>query len=128
MADQKIYFTKEHEWVQLQEGQIVRVGITEHAAQQLGDIVFIEYLTDLEAVDQGEEAVTVESVKSVSDVYVPVSGKILKQNPELTEHPERVNESPLEDGWMFEMELSDLDELESLLSKEEYETMIAEEE
>lgn len=128
MTEEKIYFTREHEWVKVIGEKRVRVGITEHAAQQLGDIVFVDFIAPLGDIAKGEEIVTVESVKSVSDVYAPVSGTIIQQNDMLTENPETVNESALEEGWMLEMELSDEAELEELLSREEYEMFVAEEE
>lgn len=128
MTEEKIYFTREHEWVKVIGEKRVRVGITEHAAQQLGDIVFVDFIAPLGDIAKGEEIVTVESVKSVSDVYAPVSGTITQQNDMLTENPETVNESALEEGWMLEMELSDEAELEELLSREEYEMFVAEEE
>lgn len=128
MAEEKIYFTKEHEWVKVVGEKRVRIGITDHAAQQLGDIVFVDFTAPIGEIAKGEEAVTVESVKSVSDVYAPVSGTITEQNELLAENPETVNESAFEEGWMWEMEIGDEAELEELLSREEYETFVAEEE
>lgn len=128
MANEKTYYTKEHEWLQVVEGNKVRGGITEHAAQQLGDIVFVDYTAELGEVAKGDEVVTVESVKSVSDVYAPVSGTITQFNENLNENPEIVNDSAMAEGWMWEMEISDESQLEDLLSLGEYEAFLAEEE
>lgn len=128
MTQSKIYFTKEHEWVCVVRDQTVRVGITEHASNQLGDIVFVDYTAGLKEVTAGEEIITVESVKSVSEVYTPVTGMIVKQNELLDESPEIVNDSPLDEGWMVEITLANPAELESLLSQEEYDALVEEEE
>lgn len=128
MTQSKIYFTKEHEWVCLVGENTVRVGITEHASNQLGDIVFVDYTVGLKEVTAGEEIITVESVKSVSEVYTPVTGVIVKQNESLDENPEIVNDSPLKEGWMVEITLANPAELEGLLSEEEYNTLVEEEE
>ncbi|WP_373766103.1 glycine cleavage system protein GcvH [Jeotgalibaca porci] len=127
MAEQKTYFTEEHEWVQVVEGNTVRIGITDHAQEQLGDIVFIDFIAELGEVSKGDDIVTVESVKSVSDVYAPVSGTITKQNEVLNDAPETINEAAMSEGWMVELELSDLEELEELMDLSAYETFVAEE-
>ena len=127
MVEKNTYFTEEHEWVQVIEGNTVRIGITDHAQEQLGDIVFIDYVADLGTVSKGDDIVTVESVKSVSDVYAPVSGTITKQNDVLNDAPETINESAMADGWMIEMALSDLTELEELMDFAAYEAFVAEE-
>ena len=127
MAEQKTYFTEEHEWVQVVEGNTVRIGITDHAHEQLGDIVFIDFIAELGEVAKGDDIVTVESVKSVSDVYAPVSGTITKQNEVLNDAPETINEAAMSEGWMVELELSDLEELEELMDLSAYETFVAEE-
>ena len=127
MAEQKTYFTEEHEWVQVVEGNTVRIGITDHAQEQLGDIVFIDFIAELGEVAKGDDIVTVESVKSVSDVYAPVSGTITKQNEVLNDAPETINEAAMSEGWMVELELSDLEELEELMDLSAYETFVAEE-
>lgn len=127
MTDHKTYFTEEHEWVKVVEGNTARIGITDHAQEQLGDIVFIDYVADLGEVAKGDDIVTVESVKSVSDVYAPVSGTIMKQNDVLNDAPETINESAMVEGWMIELELSDLAELEELMDQAAYEAFVAEE-
>lgn len=123
-----IYYTKEHEWIKVVDGKTARVGITEHAQEQLGDIVFVDFTAELGEVSVGDEVVTVESVKSVSDVYAPVSGTLTAFNENLNDGPEIVNESAMEDGWMYEIELADEAELEKLLSLEAYEALLTEEE
>ena len=129
MADaKKLYFTEEHEWVEKLTDDTIRIGVTEHAAELMGDIVFVEYQTGLDEVAKGDEVVTVESVKSVSEVYAPVSGTITKQNEALSESPETINEEAFEGGWMLEMRLSDPSELDALMSFAEYEAFVAAEE
>lgn len=128
MTEKNIYFTEEHEWVKVVDGNTARIGITEHAQEQLGDIVFIDYVTELGNVSKGDDIVTVESVKSVSDVYSPVSGEITKQNDVLNDSPETVNESAMVEGWMIEIELSDSSELSELMDQVAYEAFVAEEE
>lgn len=123
-----MYYTSEHEWLKMMDETTARVGITDHAQAQLGDIVFVDYTASIGEIAKGEEVVTVESVKSVSDVYAPVSGTITAFNDTLADSPETVNESAITEGWMFEMELSDLSELKSLLSLEQYEALLEEEE
>lgn len=124
----KTYYTEEHEWVKVIEGNTVRIGITEHAQEQLGDIVFIDFTSDLAEVAKGDDIVTVESVKSVSDVYAPVAGVITKQNGVLNDAPETVNTSATDEGWMVEMEVADLAELEELMDEAAYAAFVAEEE
>jgi glycine cleavage system H protein len=127
MAEQKTYYTEEHEWVTLIDENVARVGITDHAQSQLGDIVFIDFIAELGDIAAGDDIVTVESVKSVSDVYAPVSGEITKQNDVLNDSPETVNDSAMEDGWMIEIVLSDLSELDKLMDLEAYQTFVEEE-
>ncbi len=122
------YYTKEHEWITLTDGKLARVGITDHAQDQLGDIVFIDFTADLADIDAEEEVLTVESVKSVSDVYAPVAGKVVAFNDALDDSPELVNESPTDEGWMFEIEVNDPADLEKLMNLEQYEAFLEEEE
>lgn len=128
MTEKKRYYTEEHEWVEVIDENAVRVGITEHAQEQLGDIVFVDYTSDLQEVAVGDDIVTVESVKSVSDVYAPVSGIVTKQNELLADAPETVNVSAMDQGWMIEMEISDPSELDRLMDEEAYQVFVAEEE
>lgn len=120
-------FSKEHEWVQVVEGNLVRIGISEYAQDQLGDIVFVELPEVGEEISANESMGSIESVKTVSELYAPITGKIVRVNEELEASPELVNESPYEKGWMVEAEMSDPSELESLLSEEAYLQYIREE-
>jgi len=113
-------FTKEHEWAKRENGK-VRVGITEYAQGELGDIVYVELPKVGRQVNQGESIVTIESVKSVSDVYAPVSGKIAAVNQELETKPELINQSAHDKGWICEIELSKPDELKNLMDAAAYE-------
>ncbi len=116
-------YAKDHEWVK-PEGGRARIGITDYAQGELGDIVYVELPAEGRKVKQGESFITVESVKAVSDVYAPVSGRVLEVNRELEEKPELVNQSPHDRGWMALIEPSDPKELENLMSAGEYEQFI----
>ena len=113
-------FLSSHEWVRIEADGSATVGISDHAQDLLGDIVFIELPEIGQEIDAENDAAIVESVKAASDVYSPLSGKITAANSMLEEQPETVNSSPFEDGWFFKMTPSDLGELESLLSPEDY--------
>ncbi|MDP4238066.1 MAG: glycine cleavage system protein GcvH [Bacteroidota bacterium] len=116
-------YTKEHEWIRL-EGDIAYVGITDYAQSELGEIVFIEVETVGEMLNEGEVFGTVEAVKTVSDLYLPVDGEILEFNEELESKPELVNEDPYDKGWMVKVGVSDVAQLDTLLSGVEYEALI----
>jgi len=115
----EIYFTKEHEWVKV-EGTTGKVGISEHAAHELGDITFVELPKTGKVVKQFEVLAAIESVKAASDIYSPVSGKVLTVNADLDAAPEVVNESAEEKAWMVELEIADADELKNLMTQEQY--------
>ncbi|MEY4696415.1 MAG: glycine cleavage system protein GcvH [Pseudomonadota bacterium] len=116
-------FTEEHEWLRV-EGDLVVVGITEHAATQLGDVVFVE-LPEVETmVAQGDEVVVIESVKAASDILAPVDGEIVAVNEKLTEAPGLVNDDPLGAGWFFKMKLDDLSVLDQFMDEDEYADLI----
>lgn len=121
-----LLFTKEHEWIRV-NGQKGIVGITGFAQQQLGDVVFVEMPTVGTTVTRSNTFGVVESVKTVSDLYAPGSGKILKINTDLEANPEKVNHDPYGEGWMVEIELSSPDELSGLLTPEQYSALIEEE-
>lgn len=112
-------YTDTHEWLKLEKNN-AKVGITDHAQEELTDIVFVELPKEGKEVKKGDELCVVESVKSVSEIYSPVSGKITKINSELEDAPETVNESPYDDGWLVEIEVSDKSEIEDLLDSEAY--------
>ncbi len=112
-------YAETHEWVRLQ-GDKATVGVTDHAQQELLDVVFVELPQAGRKVKKGEACVVVESVKAASDVYSPVSGEVVAVNPDLGKNPALVNTDPYGKGWMFEIKLSDPKELDSLLSAENY--------
>ena len=118
-------YTQEHEWVKI-EGNKVRVGITDFAQHELGDIVFVELPEVGDTVTFNEPFGSVESVKTVSELYSPVSGTVVEINEALSDSPEFVNESPYENAWMIVVELSNEAEVESLLTAEAYEKLISE--
>ena len=113
-------YSKEHEWVKV-EGDKVRIGITDFAQDELGDIVFVELAEPGDDIEINESFGSVESVKTVSELYAPVSGKVVEVNEELEDSPEFVNESPYEKAWMLVVELANADELDELMTAEEYE-------
>jgi len=115
-------YTKTHEWVK-SAGNKVKVGITDHAQEALTDIVFVELPAVGKEVKKGEELCVVESVKSVSEVYAPVSGKIVAVNTKLDESPEIINDKPYDDGWLVELEITDKAELNTLLDATAYKKM-----
>ena len=118
-------YSKEHEWVKV-EGNTATIGITEYAQGELGDIVFVELPDVDDEINEGDTFGSVESVKTVSELYAPVSGKIVETNDESEDSPEFVNESPYEKAWMVKVELSDESQLDELLSAEQYSEMIGE--
>lgn len=112
-------YTKEHEWLRV-EGDLVVVGITEHAATQLGDVVFVE-LPEVETmVTAGDEVVVIESVKAASDILAPLDGEIVKVNQKLVDNPALVNEDPMSAAWFFKMRVDDLSVLDDLMDEDEY--------
>ncbi len=113
-------FLSSHEWAKLEEDGKVTVGISDYAQDQLGDIVFVELPEIDSEVNQGDEAAVVESVKAASEVYSPVSGKVIDVNSSLEDSPETVNLSAFEEGWFFKIEATDISELENLLTPEQY--------
>jgi len=119
----ELKFTKDHEWV-LVEGDTAKVGITDFAQGELGDVVFVEIETEGENLEQGETFGTIEAVKTVSDLFMPVGGEILEVNPKLEDTPDLVNTDPYGDGWMVKISMNDASELDSLLSPADYEALI----
>ena len=116
-------YTDSHEWIKVND-KIAQVGITDHAQSELTDIVFVELPEIGKEVKKGEELCVVESVKSVSEIYAPVSGKIANINKKLEDSPETINESPYDEGWLVEIEIKDESEFKSLLDAEAYKKMI----
>ena len=114
-----VYYTKEHEWIRI-DGDVATVGITNYAQGQLGDVVFVEVPEKGKQLSRGGEAAVVESVKAASDVYAPVSGKVVEGNAALVDDPSLVNSDPEGSGWFFRLELSDNHELSELMSADDY--------
>jgi glycine cleavage system H protein len=119
----ELKYTKDHEWVRV-EGNIATVGVTDFAQSELGDIVYVEIETEGEELAQEEVFGSVEAVKTVSDLFMPISGKILEFNSELEGNPEAVNSDPYGKGWMVKVELSDASELDGLLDAAAYEALV----
>ncbi|MFC7706367.1 glycine cleavage system protein GcvH [Plastorhodobacter daqingensis] len=112
-------YTEEHEWLRV-EGDLVVVGITEHASTQLGDVVFVELPEVETVVAKGDEVVVIESVKAASDILAPCDGEIVEVNEALTDNPALINEDPTGDAWFFKMKLDDLSVLDDFMTEDEY--------
>jgi glycine cleavage system H protein len=125
-ATANLLYSKEHEWVLQLDGNRVRIGISDYAQKQLGDIVFAESSAVGDEVTADEPMGTIESVKAVSELYAPVSGTVVRVNEELNDTPEVINENPYEAGWLVEVEISNPEELVSLLNEGEYQAFINE--
>jgi glycine cleavage system H protein len=122
----ELKYTKSHEWVRIEEDGSVSIGITDHAQELLGDLVFVE-LPEVGTEMSAEDAVcVVESVKAASDVYMPVSGEVLEVNEALADAPETINDSPYDDGWLIRIKPSNPDEFDELMDADTYEAEIAE--
>ncbi|MBN8209954.1 glycine cleavage system protein GcvH [Bacillus sp. NTK071] len=119
-------YSEEHEWVQVQEDGNIRIGITDFAQSELGDIVFVELPEEGDTIESDEPFGSVESVKTVSELYAPISGKVLSVNEELEDSPEFVNESPYEKAWMVVVEPTEPSQIEELMTAEAYEKMVSE--
>ncbi len=120
---QELKYTKDHEWVRI-EGDTATVGVTDFAQGELGDIVYVEVETLDESLEREEVFGTVEAVKTVSDLFMPVSGEIIEFNDSLEDEPEKVNGDPYGEGWMIKIKVSDTSEFDDLLSAEEYKEVI----
>ncbi len=121
---ENLKYTKDHEWV-LIDGEIATVGITDFAQGELGDIVFVEIETKGDDLDKEEVFGTIEAVKTVSDLYMPVAGTIIEVNPELENKPEIVNQEPYKGGWMVKIKIKNVSELNDLLSADDYKELIS---
>lgn len=124
----ELRYLSTHEWVRIEDDGVVVVGITEHAQEALGDVVFVELPEVGNSLAGADEAGVVESVKAASEVYVPVAGEVIAINEELEDEPEKVNEDPYGDGWFFKLKMSDPAELDELLDAEAYAAVCAEDE
>ena len=116
----EVKYSKEHEWIKL-DGEEATIGITKHATEMLGDIVFAELPETGSNVDKDGTAGVVESTKAASDVYTPVSGEVIDTNQMIVDDPSKINEDPEESAWFFKLKIKDKSEMDSLMSKEEYE-------
>ncbi|MFC4076374.1 glycine cleavage system protein GcvH [Salinithrix halophila] len=122
----ELRYSEEHEWVKDEGGNKVRIGITDFAQSELGDIVFVELPEVGDELEANAPFGSVESVKTVSELYAPVSGKVVEVNGDLEDSPENVNETPYEGGWMIVLEVSDSSELEKLMDADKYQAMVSE--
>jgi glycine cleavage system H protein len=120
---ENLKYTKEHEWVRV-EGDVAVIGVTDYAQSQLGDIVYVEIETEGEELDKEEVFGTIEAVKTVSDMYMPVAGEVVEVNENLEDAPDAVNKDPYGDGWMIKVKMSDESQVEELLSAEAYKELI----
>jgi glycine cleavage system H protein len=112
-------YTDDHEWVKV-EGNVGIIGVTDHAQSELGDVVYVDIDEDLAEIEKGNDFGTIEAVKTVADLYAPVSGKVLEVNTSINDSPEVVNQDPYGKGWMIKVELSDLSELDLLMDVDAY--------
>lgn len=119
-APEHLRFAKSHEWVKTLDNGLVEVGISDFAQQALGDVVYVELPEVDDSLEAGQECCAVESVKAASDIYAPISGRVVEVNTQLDDEPEALNESPYESGWIFRIEMSDDAELDALLSAADY--------
>ena len=119
----ELKFTKDHEWIKI-DGDVATIGITDFAQSELGDIVFVEVETEGETIEKEEVFGTVEAVKTVSDLFMPISGEIIEFNQDLEDAPEKVNEDPYNDGWMIKVRIENVSDVDSLLSSEQYQELI----
>jgi len=120
---ENLKYTKDHEWIKV-NGDEAYVGITDYAQNELGDIVFVEIETEGENLDKEEVFGTVEAVKTVSDIFMPLSGEVMEVNPKLEESPEIVNKDPYGEGWLIKVKISDKSELDDLLEASKYKELI----
>ena len=122
----ELKYASSHEWARLESDGTVVVGITDHAQEALGDIVYVELPEMGAAVDAGAEVAVVESVKAASDIYSPITGEVVETNPALEDEPETVNSSPYADGWLFRVKVGSTDELEEMMDADGYQAVVDE--
>lgn len=120
---EELKYTKEHEWIRL-EGDIATVGITEFAQSELGDIVYVDITTEGDEVEEGEVFGSVEAVKTVSDLYMPITGTVEEVNPDLEDSPETVNSDPYTSGWMIKIKVKNVDDVAGLMSAADYTALV----
>ncbi|TCP29829.1 glycine cleavage system H protein [Scopulibacillus darangshiensis] len=122
----KLLYSKEHEWVEMIGKDLVRIGITDFAQQELGDIVYVENPEEGEDITAEESMGSVESVKAVSEIFSPVTGTVVKINEELDDEPELINTNPYDQGWFVEVKITDFEQLDSLMDEDAYNSLINE--
>ncbi|MBI2799980.1 MAG: glycine cleavage system protein GcvH [Gammaproteobacteria bacterium] len=120
----EVRYTEDHAWVLIDDDGVATIGISDYAQEQLGDIVYVQLPDVGRDIIQGEEAVMIESVKTTGEVKCPIGGRVIEINETLSDSPERVNESPLEDGWLFKLEPTDESEAEDLIDADDYDDLI----
>lgn len=120
---ENLKYTKDHEWIRV-EGEEAYIGITEFAQGELGDIVFVEVETEGESLDKEESFGTIEAVKTVSDLFMPISGEVVEFNAELEDNPELVNSDPFDKGWIIKVKMADVSELDGLMNAADYKALI----
>ncbi len=125
---ENLKYSEEHEWIRIEDNNIAYIGITQHAQSELGEIVYVEVETVGEEIDRGDEFGVVEAVKTTSDLFMPVSGKIIEFNPAISQegddNPALVNEAPYGEGWIIKIEMRDVTELDDLMSADAYAEMV----
>ena len=124
---QELHYTESHEWVRIENDDTILVGITDHAQQQLGDLVFVELPNVETEVGKGDDLVVLESVKTAADVYAAVSGEVVEVNTQLEDKPDLINEDPYGNGWIYRIKPTDMSEIDELMNAEAYQAHIAEE-
>ncbi len=122
---ENLKYTKDHEWVKV-EGKIGTIGVTDHAQGELGDVVYIDIADDLSEVTAGESFGTIEAVKTVADIFAPISGKVTEINKTLNDNPEKVNNDPYGEGWFIKVEMSNPSDLDALMDVNAYKALIGE--
>lgn len=126
MNAEDLRYTRDHEWISYPEGGVSKVGISDYAQQQLGDIVYVEFPDPPQEVSQGESCATLESVKAASDIYAPVSGIIQEVNSDLEDNPQLLNQSPLDEGWIYKIKVEQESDLDELMDYEAYQAFLDE--
>lgn len=120
---ENLKYTEDHEWIKI-DGDVATIGVTDYAQQQLGDVVFVEVETEGEELAKGDTFGTIEAVKTVSDLFMPLAGEVVEFNSAIEDAPESVNKDPYGDGWMIKVKMSDLSDVDALLSAEAYKETI----
>jgi glycine cleavage system H protein len=124
MSPDDLQYTKEHEWVRIEDNEAT-IGVTDHAQDELGDVVFVELPKVGDSIEANESFGNVESVKSVSELFMPLTGEVLEVNTDLDESPELVNDSPYDKGWMMRIQIKKTSEIDDLLSSSDYEEFVS---